>query len=106
MRHDLPGQLDMPGTAVEVKGQIRRRGAAPLRSGQAQMPCDIGLFSDDADQTDLIEMLLDPVDDQASGPEVGASGPITAELDHAREDTGSKHDDNEAIPGRAQKARP
>jgi len=28
-----------------------------------QKPCDIGLFSDEANQLDLIEMLMDPVDD-------------------------------------------
>ena len=59
MRSNLPGQIDIPGTSVEAKGQIRLRAATPLRPNKPQLPCDLGLFSDDADQMDLIEMFMD-----------------------------------------------
>ena len=41
----------------------RRMAAAPLKPKALQLPADHGLFSDEANQTDLIEMLMDPVED-------------------------------------------
>jgi hypothetical protein len=45
-RHD--GQMDMPGTNPAI--QVNRR----LQPSKPQLPCDIGLFSDEADQLDLV----------------------------------------------------
>jgi hypothetical protein len=47
----------------DVVGLLRRKAAAPIKPRKPQAPCDIGLFSDDADQMDLVEMLQDPVED-------------------------------------------
>jgi len=62
MRHTLPGQLDIPQTEERVAELARLKAAAPMRPAKPQKPCDVGLFSDDADQTDLIEMLMEPAD--------------------------------------------
>lgn len=63
MRLTLPGQLELPDTAEQPLANITRQAAAPMRPAVEQKPCDIGLFSDDALQTDLIEMLMDPTED-------------------------------------------
>jgi hypothetical protein len=34
---------------------LRRRSAAPLKPKAPQIPCDAGLFSDEANQLDLVE---------------------------------------------------
>jgi hypothetical protein len=57
MRHDLPGQLDLPDTAPKTDAQILAD--ARLMPSVNQKPMDIGLFSDDSLQIDLIEMLMD-----------------------------------------------
>jgi hypothetical protein len=36
----------------------------PLRPRKPQLPPDIGLFSDDADQLDLVEMFMDPTNEE------------------------------------------
>jgi hypothetical protein len=54
---------DLPGTAPDPVGLARQLAAKPLLSPKPQQPCDIGLFSDDANQLDLIEMLMEPVED-------------------------------------------
>lgn len=59
MRHDLPGQFDMPQTEARAADLAKLKAAAPLRPAKPQAPCDIGLFSDDDDQMDLIEMFMD-----------------------------------------------
>lgn len=50
MKRTLPGQLDLPQTP-EVAAKPKGR-ALP-----EQAPCDIGLFSDDAKQIDMIDIL-------------------------------------------------
>lgn len=50
MKHTLPGQLDLP----ETPKQPAKPMAKPLPE---QQPCDVGLFSDDAKQLDLINIL-------------------------------------------------
>jgi hypothetical protein len=57
----LPGQTEIPGTAPACPA--RRLAQAPLRPSRPQLPCDHGLFSDEAAQLDLVEMLQDPVED-------------------------------------------
>lgn len=59
MRTDLPGQLDMPQTEERLAELAKAKAAAPMRPDKPQKPCDVGLFSDEADQMDLIEMFMD-----------------------------------------------
>ncbi|MES2166601.1 MAG: hypothetical protein V4458_06150 [Pseudomonadota bacterium] len=42
----------------------QRRAASPLKPKVPQRPCDVGLFSDEADQLDLVEMFQDPAEDE------------------------------------------
>lgn len=63
MRHDLPGQFQIPLTEENLARLAMRQAAAPLKPKEPQKPMDIGLFSDEANQIDLIEMLIDPVED-------------------------------------------
>jgi hypothetical protein len=51
-RVDLPGQLEIPA----ISPLDRRPAAQSMRPTAPQKPCDIGLFSDDAAQLDLVEM--------------------------------------------------
>lgn len=55
-------QMNLPSTEIDLRGLARLKAAAPIRPPVFQKACDIGLFSDDADQLDLIEMLIDPVE--------------------------------------------
>lgn len=59
MKSTLPGQLDIPQTEERPLAAAMLRGDMPLKPKTAQKPCDIGLFSDEADQLDLIEMFMD-----------------------------------------------
>jgi len=48
----------LPGAEKASDAIIARRAAAkPLRSHVPQQPCDIGLFSDDASQSDLFDLI-------------------------------------------------
>ena len=51
MRHTLLQPLPADQAAL-----ARRRAAAPLKPAKPQQPCDVGLFSDVAAQTDLLDM--------------------------------------------------
>ena len=51
---------------ADYRGEARRKAAAPLRPTKPQAPCDIDLFSDDALQLDLVEMLRDPTNGAGS----------------------------------------
>jgi hypothetical protein len=50
MKHTLPGQLDLPETP-------ERPGKPAAKALPVQRPCDLGLFSDDARQIDIIDIL-------------------------------------------------
>ena len=63
MRLTLPGQLDLPDTPERLAELAQSKAAAPLRVAVNQLPCDQGLFSDEANQLDLIEMLMDQPED-------------------------------------------
>lgn len=52
-------QFDLPDTGPDVAGLLRIKSAAPIKPVVPQQPCDIGLFSDEADQLDLCEMFQD-----------------------------------------------
>lgn len=56
MRSTLPGQFDLPQTSPDLAGLARLKAKAPLRAAKPQSACDIGLFSDDALQADLLDM--------------------------------------------------
>lgn len=52
-----------PGMAADLGGHLRREAAKPLRPRKVQAACDIGLFSDEADQLDLVEMFMEEIDE-------------------------------------------
>jgi hypothetical protein len=52
----LPGQLDLPQCESKPRDQMQRAAAAPLKPSTPQEPCDVGLFSDGAAQTDLVDL--------------------------------------------------
>ena len=59
MRSDLPGQTALAQTESRLGDLARRKAAALLKPQEPQKPLDIGLFSDEASQLDLIEMFMD-----------------------------------------------
>jgi hypothetical protein len=58
------GQADFPVTLIgdPDHAKAQRRAIARLQPKVPQKPCDIGLFSDEADQLDLVEMFQDFTD--------------------------------------------
>jgi hypothetical protein len=61
---DGAAQAVLPGAErVSQAVLARRRANAPLRPNKAQQPCNVGLFSEDADQLDLVEMFQDQPED-------------------------------------------
>lgn len=52
------------GTGPDIKGVLRLKAAAPIMAPKPQKPCDIGLFSDEADQLDLVEMFMDSTEEE------------------------------------------
>jgi hypothetical protein len=56
MKHTLPGQLDMPAYELDA-GHAQRLASVPLKPNKPQLPCDRGLFSDDAAQVDLVDLI-------------------------------------------------
>jgi hypothetical protein len=49
--------------ATDQRTVAERQWQKPTLAPKPQQPCDIGLFSDDANQLDLVEMLHDPTND-------------------------------------------
>lgn len=49
---DCPGET-LPGTSEDIAGLLRQKAAAPIKPRVAQKPVDIGLFSDERDQSDM-----------------------------------------------------
>lgn len=50
-------QTTIPGTAPVTSAEMAaRRAAMPLRPKVNQRPCDAGLFSDERDQLDLVDL--------------------------------------------------
>jgi hypothetical protein len=49
-------QTSLPSTGPDLAGLARLKAAAPLKPRKPQETCDIGLFSDDARQIDLIDL--------------------------------------------------
>jgi len=54
-----PRQMDLPQSAADPGGLVKLLAAAPLRPRKPQAPCDVGLFSDEADQLDLVSLFRD-----------------------------------------------
>jgi len=52
----------LAGMAPDIAGMLRRKAAAPLKPTKPTLPCDIGLFSDDAKALDLVDLA------RAAGP--------------------------------------
>jgi hypothetical protein len=53
----------LPGTAADLAGLLRLKAAAPIKPAKPQKPCDVGLFSDDADQIDLVSWLTEQTEE-------------------------------------------
>jgi hypothetical protein len=49
--------------AADQKTVAERKWRAPAKPSRPQAPCDIGLFSDEADQLDLVEMFQDSTEE-------------------------------------------
>lgn len=49
----LDTQQSIPGTGEDIAGLLRQKAAAPIKPKVAQKPADIGLFSDERNQTDM-----------------------------------------------------
>lgn len=52
-------QTIMLGTEADIRGLLRIKAAAPIKPRKPQQPCDVGLFSDDADQLDLVSFFTE-----------------------------------------------
>jgi hypothetical protein len=53
----MPRQLDLPGTEPIADAELaKRRAEQPLKPDAPQESCDIGLFGDEAAQTDLMDL--------------------------------------------------
>lgn len=51
----------LPGFEPITDAELaQRRASQPLKPKAEQRPCDVGLFSDDAAQSDLVEMARQP----------------------------------------------
>ena len=50
-------QVELFSCKPDLAGALLRKADAPLKPAVPQEPCDVGLFGDDANQTDLIEAL-------------------------------------------------
>jgi hypothetical protein len=55
-------QAVIPG--AEQISLARLKARQPLRPTKAQKPCDIGLFSDEADQLDIVDMFMDSTEEE------------------------------------------
>ena len=49
--------------ATDQRTVAERQWRKPKLAPKPQQPCDVGLFSDDANQLDLVEMLQEPTND-------------------------------------------
>jgi hypothetical protein len=52
----LPGQFDLPQTAPTSSQYLAFKSANLIKANKPQLPCDVGLFGDDASQLDLLEL--------------------------------------------------
>jgi len=59
----MPVLIELNSLAADQKTVAERKWRAGLKPAKPQRACDIGLFSDDAAQLDLVEMFHQPVED-------------------------------------------
>jgi transcriptional regulator len=50
-------EIEIPGAQPDVAGLLKRKAAEPIKPRVAQRSCDVGLFSDNAAQIDLVDLL-------------------------------------------------
>jgi hypothetical protein len=50
-------QLELRQCGPDLAGQAQRAADKPLKGRTQQQPCDVGLFSDHAARTDLLDMI-------------------------------------------------
>jgi len=58
----IPGMTPLGLTNPIAQDQAvlaQRKANAPLLAPKPQLPCDVGLFSDESAQLDLVEMFMD-----------------------------------------------
>ena len=55
--------LPLNRLATDQRTVAERQWRKPKLAPKPQQPCDVGLFSDDANQLDLVEMLQEPTND-------------------------------------------
>lgn len=60
-RQALP--LALAPRAKDARALAERQWSTTARPRKAQLPCDVGLFSDDAAQLDMVEMFAEPTND-------------------------------------------
>lgn len=60
---DRPFLLELNRIQADQKAIAEWRWMHGLKPAKPQKPCDVGLFSDDAAQLDLVEMLQEPTND-------------------------------------------
>ncbi len=58
-----PEIFGLPPSAQDEKTVAERKWQAGLKPAKPQQPCDVGLFSDDAAQLDLVEMFQEPTNE-------------------------------------------
>ena len=58
-----PDKHDFNRLAADEKTIAERRWRAPSKAPKPQLPCDHGLFGDEHLQLDLVEMFMDPVNE-------------------------------------------
>jgi hypothetical protein len=51
-----PHQQTLDQCEHDQAGMLKRRAVAALKPSKPQLPCDVGLFSDEADQLDLVSL--------------------------------------------------
>jgi hypothetical protein len=56
-------QHEMRGMSADIANLLRQKAAAPIKPAKPQKPCDVGLFSDDADQIDLVSWLTEQTEE-------------------------------------------
>ena len=56
-------QTEMQCTSADIAGLLRLKAAAPIKPRKPQLRCDVGLFSDDADQLDLVSFFTEQTEE-------------------------------------------
>ena len=57
MKKKRQAQVELFGCEPDLSGALQRRADALLKASKPQEPCDVGLFSDESKQVDLVDML-------------------------------------------------